>query len=81
VTLEDVRRAHPRWEIWESRYGRVLSGIFYATPLRRNRPRCPVTLTAPDTDQLDEQIRGQEDFWDGLTPAPPAGHLAGLIAF
>ena len=78
--LRAVRNAHPAWEIWQSRAGRRLTGIFYATPARRDPEHTAVTLTADDTGRLDRLIRAQEDYWDGLAVAPPGVCLAGLIA-
>jgi hypothetical protein len=82
VNAADLLRAHPGWEIWQSRCrGGEMSGIFYATPAHHDSPGMAVTLTADSPAGLSELIAGQEDFWAGLAPAPPSGYLTGLAIF
>jgi hypothetical protein len=82
VNAGDLEKAHPDWEVWQSRRADGgVSGIFYGTPAHHDSPAMAVTLTADSPAGLDELIRGQEEFWCGLAPAPPSGYLAGLAIF
>jgi hypothetical protein len=82
VNAGDLEKAHPDWEVWQSkRADGKPSGIFYGTPAHHDSPAMAVTLTADSPDGLDGLIGGQEDFWAGLTPAPPTGYLTGLAIF
>jgi hypothetical protein len=80
--VKALQSDHPGWQIWESLDGDKGSGVFYATPGRRDPSHESVTLTENDPGRLGGLIRDQEAYWAGEAPAPPPqyGHLFGLTS-